>query len=178
MRKFSRGSDPYAYYSELDYDKKTWSKPVYGPYLNANNSILAFSHAGEAFVIWNDDPMGRNKISLSRDNATNDNSYNKPQLIAQFDGYGSYPAACVDFMNGILHVVYTAKPNPLKTPGVKSAIRWKQYNLEAILRAGRKDTAWLSSSKVYSPLQLPSSQSSWRVVPPKNSQNPGDQSPQ
>jgi hypothetical protein len=172
LRKFSRGSNPYAYYSELDYDNKTWSKPIHSPYLNANNSILAVNYAGEAFIIWNNDPMGRDKISLCKDNTPN----NKPFMITQFDGYGSYPSACVDTINNLLHIVYTAKPNPLKNPGVKSVIKWKQYNLEAILRAGRKDTSWSGFSQIYSPSQ--SSSSPWKVVPPKNSQSPGDQSPQ
>lgn len=127
LRNFTRSSKPYAYYSKLDYDKKTWSKPIHSPYFNANNSILAITHAAEPFIIWNNDSSGRDKISLGNF------SLSKPRLIAQLDGYGSYPAACTDVINNKLHIVYTARPNFLKTPNVKFAIKWKTYDLSAVL---------------------------------------------
>ena len=166
MRNFNRSPSQFAYYAESKDHGKTWREVKKSPYLNYNNSILGITCKTQNFVVWNNDPMGRDKISL----ATFD--MEKPQLIAQLDGYGSYPSACVD--KDTLHIVYTAKPNPLKNPGVKSVIKWKQYNLEAVLRAGRKDTAWSGFSQIYS---SPSSSSSpWRAVPPKNSPSPGDPS--
>jgi hypothetical protein len=164
LRRFSRSPKQLAYYSESTDDGHTWSKVVDSPYYNANNSILCVNrHA--PLVIWNNDPGGRENISLGTFSLT------KPQLIAKIDGYGSYPAACVD--KDTLHVVYTGTPNPLKTPGVKMTIKYKQYNLEAVVRAGRKDRSWQGFSQIRSQQSSPSSP--WRVVPPKNSPSPGPQ---
>lgn len=167
LRKFSRGAEPFAYYSESMDDGKTWSEVIQSPYLNANNSILAVSSETK-LIVWNNDPMGRTKISLGTF------SLDKPRLITQLDGYGSYPSACVD--RDTLHITYTAQPNYLQTPGVKTVVKWKQYNLKAVLNAARKDTAWSSLSQNYSSPE--SSSSVWRAVPPKNSQNPGTHSQQ
>jgi len=170
LRRFSRAGQPYAYYSESSDGGRTWMDLHSSPYLNANNSILAINNnRNEPLIIWNNDPMGRDKISLSTFGTKNGP---KPYLIAQLDGYGSYPSACID--KDTLHIVYTAKPNPLKTPGVKSVIKYKQYDLEAVLRAGRKDTTWPGFSQIYSSQHSSSSQ--WRAVSPKTSQKPGDPS--
>lgn len=141
LRKFTKGGVPYAYYSESNDFGKTWAPLTYSKYYNANNSILFVDH-DDPLVIWNNDSQGRDKISLG----TFDKK--EPYLIAQLDGYGSYPAACIH--NKELHIAYTTKSNMLKTPGVKTVIRHKVYDLEAVIHAGRKDMTWPGFLSAYS----------------------------
>ena len=133
LRKFSRDNKPYAYYSESTDMGKTWSQLELTKYYNANNSILAINcpdainRTTNTLVIWNDDQEGRNNISLGTFDKTN------AWKIAMIDSYGSYPAACVH--NGNLHITYTAKSNPFKTPHAILAIKHKQYNLKSLMRS-------------------------------------------
>lgn len=175
LRNFSRSVEPYAYYSESLDHGKSWSKVTKAPYYNANNSITGINLQNLStnclnLVVWNNDPTGRNKITLGTFEET-------PQPIALLDGYGSYPSTCLEHnsKNSKLHIVYTTVPNPLKTPNVKTVIRWKQYNLEAVLEAGRKHNVWPNSSQNSSSSQA---SSPWGAVPPKNSLKPGDPSKQ
>jgi hypothetical protein len=143
LRNFARSGKLMAYYSESSDEGATWSKLQHSKFYNANNSILALKGSkDQTLVVWNNDPTGRNNISLS----AFDNE--KPRLISKLDGYGSYPSACID--NGQLKIAYTVKANPLKTPGVRTAIKVKTYNLEAVIRSCRRDTAWEGFSQIYS----------------------------
>lgn len=166
LRNFNRVEGQKTLFSQSVDGGKTWSDPIDSPYYNANNSILAVKCKRQNLIIWSNDPRGRNDISLSTFDMKD------PILIAKLDSYGSYPSACVS--GNTLHIAYTAKPNPLKTPDVKSVVKWKQYDLGAVLTsANRKNIIWQKPQNFSPPS---SASSSWRAVPPRNSQNPGNPS--
>jgi hypothetical protein len=142
-RHFSRSGKLLAYYSESADEGTTWSPLTYSKYDNCNNSIVAINGSkDQTLVVWNQDPAGRNNISLGSFDLKN------PQLISTLDGHGSYPSICI---NGkFLKIAYTAKANPLKMPKVRTIIKVKTYNLEAVIKSCRKDTTWEGFSQIYS----------------------------
>jgi len=135
MRNFARNRDQTAYYSESDDGGRTWSDLEGSQFPNYNNSILAINCPNgdkeTQLFIWNDDPTGRNNISLGT----------ADRKLVLLDGYGSYPAACI--LDDQLHVAYMGISNQMKTPHAKSVIKHKAYSLPALMREARgKPTLW------------------------------------
>ena len=115
-----------AYYSKALLSDGKWSMPIVnGNIYNANNSLVVVDEGQETkepLFVWNNDPRGRNDISLGVMGPT--------RIVAKLDDYGSYPAVCTDWDD--LHVLYTAKADPLKHPGKATVIKHKVYNIQAI----------------------------------------------
>jgi len=127
LRNFNFGArkQRYAYYSKVPLSGGDWSIPLEtGNMYNANNSLVVVNekHTKEPLFVWNNDPRGRHDISLGVMSPT--------RVIVRLDNYGSYPAVCTDWDD--LHVLYTAKANPLKHPGKATIIKHKIYNMPAI----------------------------------------------
>lgn len=121
LRNFSRDGRRQALYSKSKDNGKTWEKLTDSVFSNANNSILAIDHKDQVLIVWNNDPIGRNNITLGT---------LEGKTVTKLDYYGSYPAACID--NGKLHITWTAQANRLKFPYAKSVIKHVEYNLNAI----------------------------------------------
>jgi hypothetical protein len=121
LRNFSKSGLRAAWHSVSKDQGKTWSGLNTTKWWNANNSILALNIPGRdgAIIVWNDDPNGRQNITLGT---------TRGSILARLDGYGSYPAACV--ANGKLHITWTAKAGALNP--VKSVIKHMEFDLKEV----------------------------------------------
>lgn len=112
----------FALYSE--FDGKNWAPlEPHLHYNNYNNSLVAYALPNLTLVAWNDDPRGRSNLTLG---------INGKPIIVLDHHYGSYPAISADNKN--LHVTYTSKHSPIRHPGIRTVIKHKYYNLEALDR--------------------------------------------
>lgn len=135
LRNFSRSrvktDPPMAFYSESEDNGYTWSSLKSSNYYNANNSLVVLNVRDTPLVVWNNDPAGRNDISLGGFNL------DRPLRIAKLDGYGSYPSISHD--NKKLKIAYTTHANPLKAPKARTVIKVKEYDLETVVQTCRKN---------------------------------------
>jgi hypothetical protein len=131
LRNFTPFGVRFALYSKSEDEGKTWTQPVDSTLYNANNSILAidfpYKGAKQVLVVWNNDPAGRENLTLS--------IRNKDSLwfnITRLDTYGSYPAACL--VGGKLHITWTTVADKLKFPYAKLVIKHVEYDVDSIIK--------------------------------------------
>jgi predicted neuraminidase len=121
LRNFAKTGLRYAWHSTSEDQGKTWGPLTPTQFWNANNSILALNlpNNDRALVVWNNDPNGRQNITLGN---------TRGSILARLDSYGSYPAACV--AHGKLHITWTAKTGPFNP--ARSAIKHMEFDLNEV----------------------------------------------